>query len=61
MTSSAIEPATFRFVTQHLNQWATAIPVTRVVVQKKTNYNSNSDICGQRVRIVPKYVEKYTS
>jgi len=26
MTPSGIEPATFRFVAQHLNHWATAVP-----------------------------------
>jgi len=27
MTPAGIEPATFRFVAQHLNHWATAVPV----------------------------------
>ena len=26
MTPSGIEPATFRFVAQHFNHWATAVP-----------------------------------
>jgi len=26
MTLAEIEPATFRFVAQHLNHWATAVP-----------------------------------
>ena len=34
MTPSGIEPATFRFVAQHLNNCATAVP----------NNNSNNDI-----------------
>ena len=29
MTPSGIEPATFRFVAQHLNHCATAVPPTR--------------------------------
>ena len=31
MTQSGIEPATFRFVKQHLNHWATAVPFCLVV------------------------------
>ena len=27
MTPSGIEPATFRFVAQYLNRWATAVPI----------------------------------
>ena len=26
LTAAGIEPATFRFVAQHLNHWATAVP-----------------------------------
>jgi len=33
MTPSGIEPATFRFVAQHLNHWATAVPGLSVPVQ----------------------------
>jgi len=32
MTPAGIEPATFRFVGQHLNHWATAVPVFILVV-----------------------------
>ena len=36
MTPSGIEAATFRFVTQHLNQCDTAVPETLAVVLKNT-------------------------
>ena len=36
MTPSGIEPATFRFVTQHLNHCATAVPIYTYVVNNKT-------------------------
>ena len=29
MTPAGIEPATFRFVAQHLNHWATAVPISQ--------------------------------
>ena len=34
MTLAGIEPATFRFVVQHLNHCATAVPVNSVVKNK---------------------------
>ena len=37
MTPSGIEPATFRFVAQHLNHCATAVPV------EDSNSGKNSD------------------
>ena len=39
MTPSGIEPATFRFVAQHLNHCATAVPTeSRSYVKNKENY-----------------------
>ena len=38
MTPSGIKPATFRFVAQHLNHCATAVPV---FYKRKGNYPSN--------------------
>ena len=35
MTPSAIKPATFRFVAQHLNHCATAVPYFRCKIPKK--------------------------
>jgi len=40
MTQAGIEPATFRFVEQHLNHCATAVPTNNQSVQKKFIYNS---------------------
>jgi len=34
MTPSGIEPATFRFVAQHLNRYATAVPQPILYVLK---------------------------
>ena len=39
MTPTGIEPATFRFVTQHLNHCATAVPLSISYFQKL--YSSN--------------------
>jgi len=39
MTPSGIEPATFRFVTQHLNHCATAVPT--IGVQAIKNHTRN--------------------
>ena len=33
LTPAGIEPATFRFVAQHLNQCATALPISFQVVE----------------------------
>ena len=38
MTPAGIEPATFRFVAQHLNHCATAVPTRRGHKPKSTNY-----------------------
>ena len=35
MTASGIEPATFRFVAQHLNHCATAVPVPKCITADK--------------------------
>ena len=35
LTPAGIEPTTFRFVAQHLNHCATAVPTTKVVKEKK--------------------------
>jgi hypothetical protein len=35
MTPSGIEPATFRFVAQNLNHYATAVPITSLVPSLK--------------------------
>ena len=37
MTLAGIEPATFRFVAQHLKHCATAVPVTNVPAHAKEN------------------------
>ena len=37
MTPAGIEPATFRFVAQHLNHSVTAVPNLRYVFRKITN------------------------
>jgi len=31
MTPAGIEPATFPFVAQHLNHWATAVPYVMII------------------------------
>ena len=39
MTPAGVEPATFRFVAQHLNHWATAVSINFILlkrIQKKT-------------------------
>jgi len=41
MTPAGIEPATFRFVAQHLNHYATAVPlVTGISTKKKSQTHS---------------------
>ena len=46
MTPSGIEPATFRFVAQHLNHCATAVPQLRVFEALKIIF---SVICKSRI------------
>ena len=40
MTPSGIEPATFRFVPQHLNHYATAVPIKIIItiISKVSHY-----------------------
>ena len=42
MAPAGIEPATFRFVAQYLNHWATAVPP---VYYKHNNNNGCSAVC----------------
>jgi len=40
LTPSGIEPATFRFVAQHLNHRATAVPKTEVLGEDLSQYHA---------------------
>jgi len=40
LTQPGIEPATFRFVAQHLNHCATAVPIIHKETSKLTNENN---------------------
>jgi len=44
MTPAGIEPATFRFVAQHLNHWATAVSVLWLL------NNNNNDMCALQTK-----------
>ena len=48
ITSAGIEPAAFRFLAQHLNHCATAVPTERVMSVKNSN-----DAIGNRTRDLP--------
>ena len=41
LTLAGIEPATFRFVAQHLNHCATAVPEMYSIYQKSYRYSPN--------------------
>ena len=47
MTPSGIEPATFRFVAQHLNHCATAVPLIILLLYIKINQDVLYQKCGQ--------------
>ena len=47
LTPSGIEPATFRFVAQHLNHCATAEMMGRKTVYRKKNRKISSEMDGQ--------------
>jgi len=49
MTTSGIEPATFRFVAQHLNHCATAVPNYLTVWSRNLLENSGTQFTGQKV------------
>ena len=49
MTSSGIEPETFRFVAQHLNRCATAVP-TNVIIHRKTITKVRPDSIPRKAR-----------
>jgi len=48
LTPAGIEPATFRFVAQHLNHCATAVPSLRVVMRDTIAYPTQQSTSPSR-------------
>ena len=44
LTPAGIEPATFRFVAQHLNHCATAVPIIVNNINNNNNNNNNTSL-----------------
>jgi len=58
MTPAGIEPAPFRFVTQHLNHCDNAVPYTGKVNKKNVRLLPDTDI-GNEGRIIGRYVTPF--
>jgi len=51
MTPSGIEPATFRFVAQHLNHCAIAVPIYKIHISKINNICEINQKCDARTQV----------
>ena len=56
LTSAAIEPAYFRFVAQHLNHCATAVPMSEWVSELINSYYLNFPVISVRFHCEGTYV-----
>jgi len=57
LTPAGIEPATIRFVAQHLNHCATAVPTEAYCYKLHTKLNA-AVFCYGSLRMCKKYMEK---
>jgi len=60
MTPAGIEPATFRFVAQHLNHWATVVPSTYIDVVF-ISYPATKWLCLAEKCRVPQKLDNFQS